>query len=61
MNDVEVMQKAVDALLLWEEMHPKTNASGVRNAAIEALQARIYYHTEKKEVFMKIRDRLDAQ
>jgi hypothetical protein len=34
----EAMKKALDALLLWEEMLPRTAASKVRSDAIEALQ-----------------------
>ena len=34
----EAMKKALDALLLWEEMLPKTAASKVRSDAIETLQ-----------------------
>ena len=34
----EAMKKALDALLLWEEMLPKTAASKMRTEAIEALQ-----------------------
>ncbi len=34
----EAMKKALTALLLWEEMMPKTAARLVREEAIEALQ-----------------------
>ena len=34
----EAMKKALTALLLWEEMVPKTAAKQVREEAIEALQ-----------------------
>lgn len=34
----EAMKKALDVLLLWEEMVPKTAASKMRTEAIEALQ-----------------------
>jgi hypothetical protein len=34
----EAMKKALDALLLWEEMLPKTAASKIRSDAIESLQ-----------------------
>ena len=34
----EAMKKALTALLLWEEMLPKTAASKMRTEAIEALQ-----------------------
>lgn len=34
----EVMKKALEALLLWEEMLPKTAASKIRSDAIESLQ-----------------------
>jgi hypothetical protein len=34
----DAMKIALNALLLWEEMIPKTNASKVRSDAIEALQ-----------------------
>lgn len=32
-------RQALEALLLWEELHPRTNAHGPRNRAIEALMA----------------------
>lgn len=38
MSDREVMKLALDALLIWEEMHPKTTASAIRSPAIQALQ-----------------------
>jgi hypothetical protein len=34
----EAMKKALTALLLWEEMMPKTAARQIREEAIEALQ-----------------------
>jgi hypothetical protein len=34
----DAMKVALNALLLWEEMMPKTAASKVRSEAIEALQ-----------------------
>lgn len=34
----DVMKKALTALLLWEEMVPKTAARQIREEAIEALQ-----------------------
>ena len=34
----EAMKKALTALLLWEEMTPKTAARTIREEAIEALQ-----------------------
>lgn len=38
MDKNKAMKLALDALLIWEEMHPKTTASAVRSPAIQALQ-----------------------
>ena len=38
MQDREVMQMALDALLTWETMHPHTTANAVRIPSIEALR-----------------------
>jgi hypothetical protein len=43
MEDLKVLQTALDALLIWEEMEPKTAAKTVRNRAIEELQAKIHH------------------
>ena len=38
MTDREAMKRALEALLIWEEMHPRTTATAVRSPAIQALQ-----------------------
>ena len=38
MDKNKAMKLALDALLIWEEMHPKTTASAIRIPAIQALQ-----------------------
>ena len=38
MDKNKAMKLALDALLIWEEMHPKTTASAIRSPAIQALQ-----------------------
>lgn len=41
MTDRELMQQALDALIVWELMQPQTTACAVRIPAIEALRARL--------------------
>ncbi len=38
MDKNKAMKLALDALLIWEEMHPKTTVAAVRSPAIQALQ-----------------------
>ncbi len=38
MDKNKAMKLALDALLIWEEMCPKTTASAIRSPAIQALQ-----------------------
>lgn len=38
MDKNKAMKLALDALLIWEEMHPKTTACAIRSPAIQALQ-----------------------
>ena len=38
MTNNDVLKLALEALLIWEEMHPRTTASAVRSPAIQALQ-----------------------
>jgi hypothetical protein len=47
MDDLKFLQTVLDALLLWEEMEPKTAARTVRTRAIEELQAKIH-HLQKE-------------
>ena len=41
LSQKEAMKLALEALLLWEEMLPKTSANRLRNEAIEALQKHV--------------------
>jgi hypothetical protein len=58
MEDLKLLQTALDALLLWEEMEPKTAARTVRNRAIEELQAKIRYIKLKGELMEEFKERL---
>jgi hypothetical protein len=39
---IEELEEILEALLIWEQMEPKTAARTVRNRAIERLQREIY-------------------
>lgn len=45
MDDLKFLNTVLDALLLWEEMEPKTAAKTVRNRAIEEVQSKIHQLT----------------
>jgi hypothetical protein len=39
---IEELEEILEALLIWEQMEPKTAARTVRNRAIERIQREIY-------------------
>lgn len=45
---VEELEEVLEALLIWEQMEPKTAARTVRNRAIERLQREI--HEAKRDL-----------
>ena len=58
MEDLKFLHTVLDALLIWEELEPKTAAKTVRNRAIEDVQARIHYINAKNELMEEFKVRL---